>query len=364
MLEHSDSTLLARLVPRFAAHPENVAVDALGHIFAQSAAARAALSDLLRDAGVDIGSIARVITQAAGEGGEQPDLAAVDESGRERLLIEAKFWAPLTENQPVAYLRRLPTDESSALLVVGPESRRISLWAEMRVLVEEAEGLEWRDDAAPTPDALSVDVSRGRRLLFTSWGALLARLGSRASGARETDAELDIRQLRGLADRMDEDAFLPIRSDELGPDVPRRLLGLLQLVDDAAQRLAGDGIAELRGQWSASYTGSAGRYLRFAGADAWIGVWYRPWAEHRATPMWLQLRAPSRPGDRPLHEIRAKLRPLIQNDPPDVVEGSAVASTGLLVPIMLPTSVEKGAVLDAVVDRLTKVSALLAQDAP
>ena len=34
------------------------------------------------------------------EDGARPDLARVDQDGEDRVLIEAKFWAGLTENQP------------------------------------------------------------------------------------------------------------------------------------------------------------------------------------------------------------------------------------------------------------------------
>ena len=51
--------------------------------------------------------------------------------------MEAKFWAGLTENQPNAYLARLPLDERPAvLLFVAPEARLETLWPELRRLIE------------------------------------------------------------------------------------------------------------------------------------------------------------------------------------------------------------------------------------
>ena len=354
------TTLLAHLIPKFA-HPENVAVDALGHILTQSPAARAALGDLLRDGGADVGPIARVTTQAAGEDLERPDLAAFDDRGGERVLIEAKFWAGLTENQPVAYLERLPGDEQpAALLFVAPEAQRESLWAQLRDRVQQADSLEWRDatDGSALPRA---DVGRGRQLLLTSWKALLNRMASRAIDARETDAELDIRQLRGLADRMDEEAFLPLRSEELGPEVPRRLPGLQRLVDEALRRMAGSGFAEeIEGARASAV--SHGRYVTIGGARAWFGILYPAWASLRATPLWLQLLARADRG-MPIEVARRRLAPLALREPPDLIEGASIDRSGdLLAPIMLPTGVEYEAVLDAVVARLTDVAALLADE--
>ena len=84
---------------------ENVAVEALGHILSGSEAARSALSDVLNAGGAQVGQIAQVRTQVTGKDGERPDLVAFDQDGEKRVLIEAKFWAGLTESQPVVYLQ-------------------------------------------------------------------------------------------------------------------------------------------------------------------------------------------------------------------------------------------------------------------
>ncbi len=125
-------TLLAKLAPMFVAQTENVAVEALGHILSGSEAARRALSDVVRAGGAEVGQIVQVRTQATGQEGARPDLAGFDERGDERVLIEAKFWAGLTENQPVSYLERLPDEQPSALLFVAPAARVEPLWAELR----------------------------------------------------------------------------------------------------------------------------------------------------------------------------------------------------------------------------------------
>ena len=41
----------------------------------------------------------------------------------------------------------------------------------------------------------------------------------------------EIRQLRGLAERMDEDAFLPFRGGNFSPELPRRLLDLRRVYE-------------------------------------------------------------------------------------------------------------------------------------
>ena len=67
-----------------------------------------------------------------------PDLAVFGHDGQERILLEAKFWAGLTENQPGTYLARLPDDgATSVLLFVAPEARLESIWTELRRRTED-----------------------------------------------------------------------------------------------------------------------------------------------------------------------------------------------------------------------------------
>jgi len=236
----------------------------------------------------------------------------------------------------------------------------VSLWAELRERVTGAGGLEWRD-ATRTPDLPCADVGGGRRLLFMSWSTLLGRMASSAAGALETATELDIRQLRGLADRMDADAFLPVRAEELGPGFARRMAGLQRLFEDARQRLEDSGIADDFRPFASAAAGH-GRYMTIGGSHAWLGIWYPAWPSLRDTPLWLPLIAGADRG-RPIEETRRRLAPLVMHEPSDAIEGAAIDRPGsLLVPIMLPTGVAYEAVLDAVVGRLTEVAALLADE--
>ena len=75
-----------------------------------SPAARRALADTLKDGGIEVGPIDRVETWEIGKEGEIPDLVCFDDKGEKQVLIEAKFWADLTKNQPNQYLKQLLED--------------------------------------------------------------------------------------------------------------------------------------------------------------------------------------------------------------------------------------------------------------
>ena len=339
----SRKTLLAKLAPQFSVQTENVAVEALGHILSGSEAARSALSDVLNAGGAQVGQIAQVRTQVTGKDGERPDLVAFDQDGEKRVLIEAKFWAGLTESQPVVYLKSLTEDgrpdaqrslKASALLFVAPAARLDSLWAELCRQASKA-GITLdlsRDDADGLQSALA---SGGVQLLLTSWRSLLGRMATAAAADSHTEA--DLRQLQGLCEREDGEAFLPLRSEEFGLDFPRRMLGFRRLVDDATDRGIRAGFISVKDLKVTPQAWGYGRYLHLARENTWFGVNLDLWARTRPTPLWLVF-SPQ----------RRALEPLRRADRPELFDDRYV-------PIDLPVGREYEAVLDAVVERLEKI---------
>ena len=222
------SSLLAYLAPRLTGRTEDIAVEALGYILSNSIAARSGLFELLRAGGAEIPEVVAVKTQASKDR-TRPDLVGFDDQGRERVLVEAKFWAGLTDNQPKAYLDRL-TDNggATALLFVAPKARLETLWAELCRLT----GCE---PGPAAEDPRSAAIAGDKSLILSSWPALLTSLSAQAALQGDRVVEADISQLRALCERQDEAAFLPLRPDEFAPAFPRRLLQLNRLIDDATE---------------------------------------------------------------------------------------------------------------------------------
>ena len=355
-----DQTLLAHLAPRLGYHPENIAVEALGYILSSSKEALSALDDML---GAEVGPIRRVRTQVAYSDGCIPDLAGFDSNGVERVLIEAKFGAGLTENQPAAYLEHLGPDLPSALLVVAPAARSESLWAVLRELTDEAAGLEWRP-LRTDQDSRGASVGGNRRLMLTSWATLLRRIAS--SVPEGSDTAEDVRQLLGLTQRMDKEVFLPLRQAELGPDFPRRMRGLVTLIRKAIDRVCADRWADTSGLKTGiggGEEGDWGPYFllgRGGRAGAWLGWNFELWAKKRETPLWLTFTEEGWTSTLKLDVLRRRLEPLKNEDPPGMIDDGH----RLLVPIALPVGVEEEAVLDAVVARLEAVASMISESEP
>ena len=270
-----------------------MATSSLAYILDSSDAAKAALQEKLHTGGVEVGTIGRVTAEVGGEDQERVDLVAFNKAGEERVLIEAKFWANLTKNQPVTYLKRLPEDDKSAvLLFLAPEKRLHTLWPQLRREARKG-GFELVGEHEAGGLRTATIAGSNRHLMLTSWRALLCAMESRAGLAGDVPAGEDIRQLKGLCGREDSDAFLPLRSDELGPDVPRRLRDLKKLVDDATAKACEKEFAEIGQHPESASSDYFGKYFYLGSKDegvwatAWFGVSYSRWRSD-GYPLWIE----------------------------------------------------------------------------
>ena len=219
-----NATLMAHLIPRLTSQVENAATEALAYILNRSAESMQALNDLLREGGFAIEPIVRVGTQVTYEDGSRPDMAGYDKNNVVRLLVEAKFDAPLLEGQASGYSRLLDQPGPAALLFIVPERRIPTVWAEIERQMEGQSKLKpiGSLSAVPTAKVLWTEPSDTElQLVLIGWVRLLERMGAMAG---DDGIKSDIRQLRGLAQEQDEQAFLPIRHEELDPHSARRLV--------------------------------------------------------------------------------------------------------------------------------------------
>ncbi len=286
------TSLMAHVAYRLAKKRELVATSALAHILDSSDAAKAALLEMLRAGGADVGAIEQVKDEV-GDNQGFVDVVAFNKAREQRVLIEAKFWAGLTDNQPGSYLDRLPDDDKpAALLFLAPEKRLETLWP---LLQRRARAGGWTLEVAdPAGDLRNATIAgSNRHLMLSSWRTLLGAMESRAILAGDGPTGEDVRQLGGLCDLEDTEAFLPLRADELSPEMPRRLLDLGRLVDDATERACDEGFADKKGPRASGTKSYFGTYLRLGSeakgmwAGAWFGVHY-DWWRSDGDPLWVE----------------------------------------------------------------------------
>ena len=285
--DDNKTSLLAYLAYKLGGgRTETTATEALGYILSRSEAARNALRDTIRTGGVDIGPIARVQTEVEINKDARVDLIGFDATDAERALLEVKFWAGLTENQPNTYLERLLQNKNpSALLFVAPESRIVTLWAELRRLANDGEFT--LTNAPSAANLMSATINDGPHcLMLTSWRALLGSMSSRASVDGDSSAERDILQLNALCEREDTAAFQPLRGGELSLEFPRIQGHLTNLLWDAVVMADQHGIISWRGPWTSSLD-SHGIWITIGEANPIFYLNYRHWAQEGGTPLWL-----------------------------------------------------------------------------
>ena len=290
-----NDTLLAHLAPRIAGGAENAAVEALAHILNMSESTASAFNDLVSDAaGLPVERCTVFRTQVTAEDNSRPDLVGYDGAREKRVIGEAKFWAPLRDGQARDYLHQLSSAGPSMVLFVVPEDRTDRLWIEFKEDVSDTgtwEDLDLKDALRGVKGAKCVE--NDKRLGMVSWQTLLDRLLE--CSRREFSVQENIRQLQGLADRMDSEEILPFRKEELGSAIPRRVMDLARLVSDALDRGWNDEWLSPRGSvWRRTQDDySSGWNFRFAGTEGapWFGIRYDLWAKGNCeeTPLWLQL---------------------------------------------------------------------------
>ena len=305
---------------------------------------------------MDVGPIAQVKTEVEINERARVDLIGFDATDAERALIEVKFWAGLTDNQPNTYLERLLQNaDPSALLFVAPESRLVTLWAELRRLAN-AGGFGLGVGTASTGLQSAVISVGPHALMLTSWRALLGAMSSRASVDGDSSAERFILELNGLCEQEDSYAFLPLRTDELGPQFARRMPQFIKLTEDARQDKRVVPFVTSTFPIDSSLN-SHGRYLTLVDdVPVWFGVRYDLWAKRGDTPLWLVIRRKPFDWAADFNEVKSCLEPLTLRDPSILDDHE-----GLLIPFFLPTGVEKEEVLESVAAYLAKIANLLSR---
>lgn len=322
--------VLGYLAGRFTVSDENIASEALTWVLGRSGNARHAVISIAREAGAELPEDLTFVGQVGNPDTGRPDIVASDAQGQKRLLVEAKFGAALTPNQPNSYLNSLPANLSGALLVVAPERRLPSLWVE---LLREAV------PDAPAPSSFEPDESVlkqvtpvGPLLALTSWRYLLDRVHQSLETHGENVLARDVDQIQALAARMDQRAFTPTTPSDLDVRTGRLIHQLERIIDATHDAAAQSPIFYKAG------TASHGRifygwYLRSrkSGRVLWFGFLPRAWDLYGISPLWVQLKTSDNWSRQRLLEA---LAPMNTSGGPGLFEDSTEA---FLIPLTIPT---------------------------
>lgn len=217
-------TLLSHLAHTLAPRPEEVATRSLAYFLNATPELPQALWSLLHgDKAFGWGSIHRFQAEYCfpNEGG-RVDVAGVGSEGTP-VLLEGKFWAGLTDNQPHGYLGNLQPGQD--LVFVVPRARVLLLSNKLGF-----------SEAACRSEQARMTNAHGRHVHVVSWQLALNTF-KLALPASQDALRAEIDQLIGLCERMDEEGFLPLSESDLDPAIGRKIYQMSSLVDKVADYL-------------------------------------------------------------------------------------------------------------------------------
>jgi hypothetical protein len=271
-----------------------------------------------------------------------------------RVYIENKFWAGLTENQPIYYLKELAERiQPSVLLIVVPAEREQTLWRDICRRLESA-GIAVADRDTAAGIVCSVTTAIGPILALTSWTKLLSALELEV--ADDQSARSDLLQLRALCEAADSDAFIPISlTDVTDQHTPAFILQLGSIVQASVDLAVTEGVLNINRLMPQASWERIGRYARFSneqGVGIWFGIHFSLWKTHGGTPLWLIF---SQSEFSRAHEAR----PLIE--PWAAKEGifTTWQTDVFAVAVDIEIGEDKDRVLRAIVDRLKMIADVL-----
>ncbi len=338
------SSLLAHLT---ASDPqkENLATAALAFIVNQSPSARSALRALIVEAVGNVPAIARVASQRNDTEASRPDLTLLGDGGERVGFVEVKFWAGLTEAQPVEYVRGLAKDPAGILVFLVPDRRTTTLRWE---LLERLRAAGMIASDAPTASTI---VAEGVRVGMVVWSKVMQALEAAVRG--DAAASSDVHQLRGLVEQFEGEAFIPLAREDLGDlEVPRRIIALTGLAWEIVDAACAANLLSVKGLKVTARDYGGGRYAKFEQAGCWVGLDHMMWRRTGRSPLWIDF---SESDWGRADKLREPLGAWLNADPPRAFK----ENDSMKVPLLLAVGVEKARMVEDAVRQIRELAALL-----
>ena len=283
-------SLLGQFYSRIKGSQEDIASEGLTYVLQRSKSARLAINKIIKsDCDLDLEDLT-FSTQKSGDNLERPDISGYDTKGKEVLILEAKFWAALTENQPIEYLKRLK--ENSALVFICPTLRVRPVFDEIVKRVK-ASQLNF----TPNHETHSIIFEDNKHLTVKTWNEILGTVKLHLVQDNEQLLISDIDQIIGFCHTIDSNAFLPLQSDDLSPKYAKRINSYYDLIDKVVDELRKREFADTIGLKMTPQRCGYTRYLKTNKFGISLNLKFDYWAEFADTPFWLSIKLLTREKD-------------------------------------------------------------------
>ncbi len=202
-------SLLSYIASNFISQYENVANSSVTYLLNKYPAARKVLQEILSISSVPTHYLTELPTKSNG----RPDITGLDDAGNKLVIIEGKFWANLTDNQPENYLNELSI--GGVLLFLVPDKRLKSLGVEIE------KRLNGKDE----------------RIVIKSWSAFLELVEIENNKNHDNQLASDLMQLKELCKKMDEEGMPPLSMSDLDPMNGRLAYQFVDIIDECYTRI-------------------------------------------------------------------------------------------------------------------------------
>lgn len=255
-------SLLSHIASNFISEYENVANSSITYLLNKYPASREVLKNMLQIDDVPSYFVTELATKSNG----RPDVTGLDINGNKQIIIEGKFWANLTDNQPINYLKELP--ENGRLLFLLPEKRKISLDVEIK------KRLNGKDE----------------KIYIFSWNEFLDLVEVENNKNHNQALISDIRQLKELCSKMDDEGMPPLSQSDLDPMNGRVAYQFASLIDECKPILKEWEETDFKKLTASSSTGWNGFYFRAFdfGCKLYFSS-YKWFSTNTSTPIWLDI---------------------------------------------------------------------------
>lgn len=345
-------SLFGHIALKFTSEAENLATESLFYLLSNSKPANDAFFRFIRNIKNVTGDLT-FRTQVYDEDESIPDLVGFDNENDQICIIESKFWAGLTHNQPVTYIKRFNPAKESIILFLVPAKRIDSIWSELVSRCNKADLII--ENTIRKPHIIHGNLSDNHEIVVTDWISLLNVIETELDAAGDYIIKADLIQLRGLCVQMDETAFLPIYPQEISPMIAKRNIQFAELVDNVIVYGLSKNI--FKGGNPSTGKHYYGRYLIFK-EEYFFNFKFdnKLWKEVRNTPFWLQVFGKGWSKDK---EARKKVKKALVKLESDDYGIFYDADDIALIPIELEFRVEKDEIVKSLTNQIYKVFLLL-----
>jgi len=277
------SSLLGQFYTRIRGSQEDLASEGLAYILQRSPASRLALNRLIKsDCSLEFDDLTYT-TQNIGDKLERPDVSGRNASDIEVLIIEAKFWAALTDNQPLVYLSRLGSN--SMLMFVCPTLRVRPVFDEIHRRIQSSSLI-----CKVKTENHSISFDENKHLIVKTWDEVLNTIRTQLIQENESVLLSDVNQIIGLCEAIDSNSFQPFQAEEFAPSVAKRINSYNDIIDKVVDELKHGGQADTQSLKASPQKNGYTRYFRMASLGFSLSVRFDLWERYADTPFWLNIK--------------------------------------------------------------------------